>query len=499
MTAVQRKRAMSADSVQTRDGVQICLSTLLFDTCGPLLAAPSGLTVAAVSRLPAHCSLRAHITSAEWATAAGTAFGLADAVGARLFDAFFLLAQQQQHRIEYARALLLTQRDGRPLEPKAAQRTVPLVGFMLFLMVQVFLEKHTAGGRNSVTGELSTDAALQFVKQHLADMVVLAGLSRHGKITQAELAELRMLFREFTTTGQEAPFGTGLGHLWPTQSSAATSAVEVNVLVMFLRARLVLPTEIRNGTAATATHRGAHAQTVTITSAPPIRPHSSVRLLRFSQSTAYVAAPLPHTVVSQCVNSLIVLGPVGGCLMLEGLEQCQVVALCAGIVVSKCRSTNIFVCTNNAPILVGDNENVKFAPYDSHYPSLEEHLQTAGVSPKLNLFNERIPATMLLPAHQFAPVSIPLPPSSVSSTTAVTRSNPCPVPQAYADAAAARANRAKAVAAQIQDAHRRLEEAGRRDLAAGLRQRVQRAFAEWLETTGQAQCIADLMGGTTTA
>jgi hypothetical protein len=489
---MQRKRAMSADAVQARDGVQICLSTLLFDTCGCLLAAPSGLTVAAVSRLPAHCSLRAHITSAEWMTAAANAYGLSDTVALRVFDAFFVLAQQQQQRVEYARAMLLHQREGRSLEARAAQRTVPLVGFMVFLMTQVFLEKHTAGGRSSSTGELSMDAALTFVKQHLQDMVVLAGLSRHGKITQPELAELRLLFREFSN-GVESPFGTGLGHLWPAQSTSATSSIEVNVLVMFLRSRLVSPGETKNGLGATATHRAAHAQTITITSAPPIRAHSSVRIVRFSQCTAYVAAPLPHTIVCQCVNSLIVLGPVGGCLTLEGLEQCQIVALCAGIVVSRCKNVTVYVCCSTPPILGDGNEGIKFAPYDSHYPSLEEHLIATGVSPKLNLFAERLPPSMLLPPQAFAPVSVPLPPSSASSSTAVTRSNPCPVPQAYADASIARAKRSQALAAKVQDAHKKLEEANRRDLAVALRQKVQRAFAEWLETTGQAQCVADLM------
>jgi len=313
-----RKRAMSADSVTTRDAVQICVSTLLFDTAGLLLPSPSGLTVSVISRLPAHCSLRAHITSAEWMTAAASAFGLSDPVAARLFDAFFLLAQQQQHRIEYARALLHHSRESRAIEQKAAQRTVPLVGFMLFLMGQLFLERQTAGGRNPSTGELSMDAATQFVKQHLSDMVVLAGLSRHGKITQAELAELRLLFREFTQNGQEAPFGTGLGHLWPAQSNAATAAIEVNVLVMFIRSKLTLATDVRNGTASTASHRGLQGQTVTITSAPPIRAHSSMRLIRLGQTTAYVAAPLPHTVVSGCANGTVVLGLVGGCLTLEG-------------------------------------------------------------------------------------------------------------------------------------------------------------------------------------
>ena len=502
----------------TAGNLQFCVASTLFDAAPLLLEVPSGITLPAIHRLPAHCSLRGHITPQEWQTAASTALGLSENVATRLYDAFHIISQPAGSRIELTRSVLQSRESG----GTPPSRAVPLVGFMVFLMAQHFLERPPRHG----PGEQSGEHVLAFVKQHLADMLLLASLGRHGKVTQQELAELRILLREFHN-GSESPLGTNLQGLFasaggsttgangrPSSSGGASAAVDCNVLAQFIRPRLMLPADVRGAAANVTTLKGVSQLTQFLLTAPPVRQHSSVRLLRCSQATLYGLAPLPTTVVSGLVNSVVVLGPVGGLLVIDHCDRCQIVALCAGVVVSQCRNTSVFVCTNTPPLCMPsvpppdtkspaspatdkfDNVGVQFAPYNSYYGTLEEHLSLAAVNPRLNLWDEGLPAHALLPPNRFAPVTVPLPPPASATEKKdayVTRANPCPLPDAYAQAQQERAARATAVSNKLHATYKQLERGGRTDLAEGLRTKVQRAFLDWLAESGQAQSVNDLL------
>lgn len=120
---------------------------------------------------------------------------------------------------------------------------------------------------------------------------------------------------------------------------------------------------------------------------------TSYIIAQCTQTAFYVAAPLPHTRLSLLRNCTVTMGPVGGVLCVDRCEDCTISALCASVIVSSCRNVNLCVCTNTPPVLCTDNSintaivnnnsttatrlptsslcNVRFAPYNSFYSTLE--------------------------------------------------------------------------------------------------------------------------------
>lgn len=493
----------------------------LFECAGGLLfdAAPAvPLSVPAVLRLPSHCSLRAHITVSEWLTAATTAFGFTEAAAMRLFEAASVVSTRTvEQRREQARTLLGKLEEGggagTPLASVSPQRAVSLPGLLLLLMAQVFFER---AGRTA-PGEPPAEAALSFLRAHIHEMVLAVGVTKPGRVAHADLAELRIALREFQN-GAEAALGANLGFLWP----RGEPTIDCAVVSQLLRQRLALAADVRGALAGNAVHRGLSGGTFVLTSAPPVRASSSFTIAGCAQSSIYVLAPLPSTVLSGLANCLVVLGPVSGMLTVTGCDNCQIVALCCGVVVSNSRRCDLYVCTNTPPILVAATgagaspasgggvasldpsgagapatlDGVRIGPYNTFYSALEEHIALTSVVPRLNLFAERVPPSLLMPptgpdGAGFCPITVPASPPTTNSVT--TRTNPCPLPQAYAQASARRAAKFDESCRALQAAYRQLEDAGRRDLADSLRSKVHLSFTDWLVATGQAKGVLDLL------
>jgi TBCC domain-containing protein 1 len=202
-------------------------------------------------------------------------------------------------------------------------------------------------------------------------------------------------------------------------------------------------------------------------------------------------------------NCVIVLGPVAGLLVVDRCEHCQIVAPCGGVVVSNTQHTTLFVCTNSPPTVLGggDCAGLHFAPYNTHYPALEEHLAIAAINPILNCFSMLPSASQaaVLPPEQFASIVVPVGPNANAAQGTTTRCNPSTLPPQYAAVQRQQAERAAAMASSLQGAYKQLEQAGRRDLAEDLRGKVHRAFMDWASASGQLQSVTDLMGNVTPA
>jgi hypothetical protein len=428
-----------------------------------------------------------------------------------------------------------------------ANRTVSLPGFMLFLAAQSFLEHpgttptaplnpSRAGVAPAVAPDTHVDAFTEFVRTHLQVLVSYLSMGTQNRIYAADLPELRLLFREWEG-GVETPFGTKLGFLMrqpgPTVvgAQAASATIELSQLLSLVRARLAAPGAVATtqgpGPAGTLQlYRGVSHQTVVALSGAPRcnDVHATVRLQRCTQGTFYLLQPLPTVVVSRCTSCTIILGPVAGALVLDRCEQCHVVATCAGVVLLNCTQVTLNVCCNAPPIVVdvegataagaddaagreAQGSGVFIGPYNTHYPALEEHCREARVYPRLNLFAERNRndsrwrgetrqgrgpwSIAVLPPASFTPIVIP--PFEGWGAAALTRTNPTPVPPEYAAAVQDRVASCKETVRRLQQAYATLEGSDRRDLADSLRGKVQSAFLEWLEATGQAQGLAELL------
>jgi TBCC domain-containing protein 1 len=379
-----------------------------------------------------------------------------------------------------------------------ATRSVSLPLLMLFLVVQMFHER----SQRQPVGELNQEAALAFIKQHLHDVVSAAAVTKPGKITQADLVELQPMLREFST-GVEEPLGTSLSFLW----SRSEKMIDVAVLSQFLRPRIVLPTDVRSSFVNNVTVKGivnsVHIlpQPMSAASASTARlPSSSFRISRGAQTSFYVTSELPNTILSQLHNCQVSLGPVSGVLSIDRCESCSITALCTAVVVSNCKDVTVFVCCNTPPVIgegVSSSSAVRFAPYNSHYSTLEEHLASTGLNPKLNLWRCGVDAAMQLPPDEFYSVSFPIAPQAAAVVT--TRTNPCYMPREYSDALNARVRQFSKMSSELRDAFKQLESAGRKDLAEALRSKVHTMFLDWVYEKGQAKGLMDLLHQNLTA
>ncbi|CUG03839.1 Hypothetical protein, putative [Bodo saltans] len=316
-----------------------------------------------------------------------------------------------------------------------------------------------------------------------------------------DVQELQLLLRE-VANGVEQPFGTSLGFLW----TRTEKTIDVAVLTQFLRPRIVLPADIRaqgfpNNVVTKGIVSSVHIQPNPMNAGPANSgttsskfPSATFRIAKSAQSSFYVTAELPSTTLSQLSNCSVALGPVAGVLSIDRCENTTISALCGAVVLSNCRNVTLCICTNTPPVL-GDgilsNEDVRIAPYNTHYSTLEEHLLSSGINPKLNLWRCGIANPFQLPPAEFSSVSFPIAPQGQAVVT--TRTNPVPLPKAYSDALAARVLRFQQVSSMLQQTYRQLETSGRKDLSEGLRQKVHSMFLDYLYDNGQAKSLVDLL------
>ena len=488
MTQAARRQPSRPDSASQ---VAYTVSPLLFETCGCLLDTSSSLTLGMIERLGTRRPTTTYITFAEWRSFARETASLKDATITALFDAFHTLSSRTENRVESSR-LLLGKMGGTVEETRyrtaAGTRVVSLPSFSLFLMAQTHLQSSRDGENPS--------EILAFVRQHIVSMVTIVGITRAGYVTHKDMTEMGLLLREFER-GAETLFASAIAGLWREER-----ALEVGVVAQHLKSRLVRPDEME-GIVGNIAVTGSNSA-MQVLNAPlgpqPIRlPGYTFRIQSASQTNFFVTSVLPSTTLASLSNCVVQLGPVSGVLRVNGCENCAISAMCGSIIVSNCRNVTLFICTNTPPIVVdaAGLDTVAFAPYNTHYATLEDHIATSGLNPKLNLWRVGLPDTMVLPPSRFLASSFPTAPTG--GPTMVTRTNPCPLPREYQEALTQRVNSFNSTSSMLQASCRQLEAAGRKDLADNLRHKVQSMFTEWAYSKGQLRSLVDLLQNNTHA
>ncbi|KAF5224190.1 hypothetical protein TcYC6_0072820 [Trypanosoma cruzi] len=514
--------ASPASPLFSTNQVVFCVNPVLFMNCGILLDAPSGLTTSAIMKIRQESSNSAAISLAMWRDIAVNVIGIRESVAYSVFEVVYALtgsfvqtpvAPQVNGNLAPAKSIAEYRQEGnRALLKKmggsvdearwpaaSVSRQVSLPALTIFLLAQLILEHPP----RAMLGEISQELIMSSVRQHLHDYITAVAITRPGRLTVGDAQELKILLREFVN-GVEQPFGTSIGFLWP----RSEKTIDITILSQFIRPRIMLPSELAATTTSVSFRNNVVVRGLrgTVYIPPcPVMPNNSTKLMisssytieKCSQSSLYITSDLPHTRLSQLVNCTVAIGPVGGVLCIDRCENCNISALCAAIVVGQCKNVTIFVCTNTPPVLssydgVSTLENVRFAPYNSHYSTLEEHLASSGVNPKLNLWNVGLPTSQyVLPPDDFTPICFPVAPHT--SAVITTRTNPCPLPRLYAEALERRLQRFHDTSAQLQEAYQRLEAEGRKDLAEKLRGKVHTMFMEWLRRTGQEKGLISLL------
>eukprot|EP00980_Cylindrotheca_fusiformis_P006563 scaffold1384_cov116-Cylindrotheca_fusiformis.AAC.41 len=94
----------------------------------------------------------------------------------------------------------------------------------------------------------------------------------------------------------------------------------------------------------------------------------------------YLLQPFEHVTIAACAGCTIVVGAVAGLLHVVDCEKTTIVSAARRILVSNSSDTALCVFTPSPPLLVGDNRNCQFAPYNTYYEGFREDLIVTGLA-----------------------------------------------------------------------------------------------------------------------
>lgn len=211
--------------------------------------------------------------------------------------------------------------------------------------------------------------------------------------------------------------------------------------------------------------------------------NSYVKIHRCQYSYFYLLSPLRSVSVEKCKNCTIVLGPVEVCVTISGCENVTVIAPCARIVVAASSLCPLYILTPSRPIILPGCEAISLAPYNTHYPMLEEQMRKVVIPASINMWDQPIIAgheshndasasCYLLPPTDFMHFTIPF--EMEGKTTSV----PCTLPSAYKMAMDARRKDYKQWLVTVNDSTQDEEK------KKAFQVLVEHQFQEWLNETG---------------
>jgi len=228
----------------------------------------------------------------------------------------------------------------------------------------------------------------------------------------------------------------------------------------------------------------------------------TVRVHDCHEAVVYLLAPARYVSVVGCSDCTVFVGAAGQSVRVEQCERVTVIAAAVRIQLRSCRDSVLYLGVNRPPLLLGDNRNLRLAPYNTFYDRLKQDMATAGVCTAPNLWDKPATLTALqpedsskvvspLPPGEYLPFIVPFrrapPLGDAAGETGATNANPFMVPLVYASALDDTVKRVMSLRAAVRDAA--LEESRRRELQAT----VQAFFKEWLVSTGQMRQVYDLL------
>jgi hypothetical protein len=99
-----------------------------------------------------------------------------------------------------------------------------------------------------------------------------------------------------------------------------------------------------------------------------------------SDAHMYLLQSFEHATISACSNCTIVVGAVAGLLHVVDCEKMTITSAARRILVSNCNDVSHYIFTPSPPLLVGNNRNCQFAPYNTYYDGLREDLLATGLA-----------------------------------------------------------------------------------------------------------------------
>ncbi len=249
-------------------------------------------------------------------------------------------------------------------------------------------------------------------------------------------------------------------------------------------------------------------------------PHGrEVRISNCSGSNLYLLAALGRVSLIACRDCTLFIG---ACVSVSIINcvNVSVHAVARVCRVTNCFDTQLYLCTNRAPQIVGDNRGLVFAPYNAAYPNVARDMAEIGVVPSPNVWDafyrpayrsdrgsadpDLTPAVAtVLPPEKFIPFAVPVKTTSRNSGGKTENRGglfnvPLPLPPEYATGLAARKHEIDLVRREICTldavlASKAAETGKLVDAGRGILQSiVQDRFREWLFTSGNMRQISEL-------
>ncbi|ESN97208.1 hypothetical protein HELRODRAFT_114291 [Helobdella robusta] len=218
---------------------------------------------------------------------------------------------------------------------------------------------------------------------------------------------------------------------------------------------------------------------------------SAVKISKCNDSFIYLLSPLRSVLIEKCQRSTIILGAVETSVDVNKSEHITVIAATRRFSAQGCKSCNIHLLTPNTPLLFNTNSNITFGPYHTFYPNLEEHMYAAGLAPLPNLWDQpHVLGSSGLDDDKIFEIQKP---SDFFTFTipfqmeGKTKEIPVGLPSKYQKALNQRLQK-------VEDWHKLMGETSMTsDQKKLLHRTVQAKFQEWLQTTGQARLLQDLV------
>jgi len=136
-------------------------------------------------------------------------------------------------------------------------------------------------------------------------------------------------------------------------------------------------------------------------------------------SYIYILQPLRSCSIKKCRKCVIFIGPTQRTLTVDSCVECTIVSLCRRLIIRNCSLCTFYTLTPSSPILLSGCDNIKFAPYNSSYPTIQEDARTSGLSDCLNQWDKPIVVTQnqslingshwsLLDPSEFSVLTVPV-------------------------------------------------------------------------------------------
>jgi len=218
--------------------------------------------------------------------------------------------------------------------------------------------------------------------------------------------------------------------------------------------------------------------------------NGSLKIHRCQHSHLYLLAPIRSIIIDQCHDSTIVLGAVEVLVLVIGCENVNIVGVARRVVIRSSRDCNFYLRTSSEPILIGKNKNLRFAPYYTYYPNLEQDMHRVGIPPHVDMWsrvvtmsaskNETEASWKEMAVEDFFKFTIPF------EMDGSTKTCPFALPSKYEEALRERETR-------ITNWHQLIRESGlNKQERQKLQALVNDRFQEWLKETGNTQLLEGL-------